>query len=204
VEQPENKKKSQKRNRRDEILQVAAALFVKKGFESSTIREIGDAAGILSGSLYHHFRSKDEMLHELLKRFLNKLVPMYEAVVAQGSDAKETLRGLISEGLKVSLDNSPELAIVMHERKFLMRHPDFAYVEETMREIERIWFGVLQEGVRAGQFKKSLELNLVLRMMMDLISSTVVWYGPSSRYTLEQVVDTQLELIMSGLLQAPE
>ena len=44
--------------RREEILQVAALLFAAKGYEETTIREIGDAAGILSGSLYHLFQTK--------------------------------------------------------------------------------------------------------------------------------------------------
>ena len=186
-------------NRREEILQVAATLFASKGFEATSIREIGDAAGILSGSLYHHFKSKEEMLHDLLKRFVNKLVPIYEDVVAQSSDVSETLSNLISAGLQVSLENSPELTVIMHERKFLNRHPEFSYVNDVMQEVERIWYGVLQEGVRSGAFRKELDMNLVLRMIMDLISSTVSWYSPNSRYTLEQIVGNQIELLFNGL-----
>lgn len=178
---------------------MAATLFADKGFEATSIREIGDAAGILSGSLYHHFKSKEEMLHDLLKQFVYKLVPMYEAAIAESGDVAETLRNLITAGLQVSLDNSPELTVIMQERKFLNRHTEFGYVNEVMLEVERIWYGVLQEGVRSGAFRKDLEMNLVLRMIMDLISSTVSWYGPNSRYSLEQIVDNQVELLFNGL-----
>jgi TetR/AcrR family transcriptional regulator, cholesterol catabolism regulator len=187
-------------NRREEILQVAAKLFASRGFEAASIREIGDAAGILSGSLYHHFKSKDEMLHDLLKRFVDKLVPLYESVLAESEDVSETLSNLIAAGLKVSLENSSELTVIMHERKFLNRNPEFSYVNEVMLEVERIWYGVLQEGVRSGAFRSDLDMNLVLRMIMDLISSTVIWYTPKSRYTQEQIVNNQIKLLFHGLV----
>lgn len=186
-------------NRREEILQVAAELFASKGFEATSIREIGDAAGILSGSLYHHFKSKEEMLHLLLKRFVDKLVPRYENVLAESKDVSETLSNLITVGLSMSLENSSELTVVMHERKFLNRNPEFAYIHEVMLEVERIWYGVLQEGVRSGAFRKDLDMNLVLRMIMDLIYSTTIWYGPNSRYTLEQIANNQVKLLFGGL-----
>ena len=199
------KKRSQgSSSRREEILQVAAQLFASKGFEATSIREIGDAAGILSGSLYHHFKSKEEMLHDLLQRFVNKLVPMYEAVIAEQSDAGDTLSRLIEAGLRISLENTPELTVIMHERKFLNRHGEFAYVSEVMLDVERIWFGVLQEGVRNGSFRKDLEINLVLRIIMDLISSTASWYRPNSRYSPEQIVKNQVSLLFSGLLARPD
>ncbi len=187
-------------NRREEILEVAASLFASKGFEATSIREIGDAAGILSGSLYHHFKSKEEMLHDILKRFADKLVPMYESAIAESKDVSETLTILITAGLQVSLENTPELTIIMHERKFLNRHPEFSYVNEVMLAIERIWFGVLQEGVRSGAFRKDLDVNLSLRMIMDLLSSTAAWYTPNSRYTVEQVVNNQINLLFNGLI----
>ncbi len=188
------------RDRRVEILRVAALLFSSKGFEATTIREIGDAAGILAGSLYHHFPSKDAILHELLKAFLVRLVPMYEEIVKRQNSVKDTIEQMIASGLKISLESSPELAIIMNERKFLDKNPEFVYVGETMQDIERIWFGVLQEGVRNGSFRADLNLNLVLRMIMDLISATVGWYGPNSRYSVEEVVDTQVKLITHGFI----
>ena len=44
--------------RREELLAIAASLFAERGFKNTTVRDIADAAGILSGSLYHHFDSK--------------------------------------------------------------------------------------------------------------------------------------------------
>ena len=54
-------------SRRDELLELAATMFAARGLRATTVRDIADAAGILSGSLYHHFASKEEMVDEVLR-----------------------------------------------------------------------------------------------------------------------------------------
>src|SRR3954454_16930075 len=58
--------------RRTEILQPAASLIATSGLRTS-LQEIADAAGILPGSLYHHFESKEAILVELLRRYHDDL-----------------------------------------------------------------------------------------------------------------------------------
>ena len=55
--------------RRSELLLIAAELFATKGFKNTTVRDIAEASGILSGSLYHHFDSKESMVDEILRTF---------------------------------------------------------------------------------------------------------------------------------------
>lgn len=52
-------------NRRREILEIAAQLFARKGYRGTSMRDIGEQAGVLGGSLYHHIKSKDALFVEL-------------------------------------------------------------------------------------------------------------------------------------------
>jgi AcrR family transcriptional regulator len=184
--------------RRDEILQVAAELFAAKGYEETTIREIGDAAGILSGSLYHHFQTKEEMLHDLLKGFVS-MIPEYQAIVDQGAGSKETMCAMIDLGLRTSVSNPHIVAITVHERKFLARHPTFAYVQTAWKDMSKIWYGVLQRGVEEGVVRDDLDLHLLLRMINDLIAAAVDWYRPGGRYSMDKIIHTQIALIFGGI-----
>ena len=184
--------------RRDEILQVAAELFAAKGYEETTIREIGDAAGILSGSLYHHFQTKEEMLHDLLKGFVS-MIPEYQAIVDRGAGAKETMCAMIDLGLRTSVSNPHIVAITVHERKFLARTPAFAYVQTAWKEMSKIWYGVLQRGVEEGVVRDDLDLHLLLRMINDLIAAAVDWYRPGGRYSMDKIIHTQIALIFGGI-----
>ncbi len=184
--------------RRDEILLVAAELFAAKGYEETTIREIGDAAGILSGSLYHHFQTKEEMLHDLLKGFVS-MIPEYQAIVDRGSPPKETMCAMIDLGLRTAVNNPHIVAITVHERKFLARHPTFAYVQTAWKDMSKIWYGVLQKGVEQGVVRNDLDLHLLLRMINDLIAAAVDWYRPGGRYSIDKIIHTQIALIFGGI-----
>src|SRR3954454_5274025 len=67
--------------RRHALVEIAAALFAEQGFKATTVREIGDAAGVLSGSLYHHFDSKETIVDEILSSYLDSLMQTYREIV---------------------------------------------------------------------------------------------------------------------------
>ena len=68
--------------RRTDLIRLAGELFAEKGFRATTVRQIADAAGILSGSLYHHFDSKESMVDEILSTFQEELFGQYDAILA--------------------------------------------------------------------------------------------------------------------------
>lgn len=188
-----------KSGRREEILQIARTLFADKGFESASIREIGDAAGILSGSLYYHFATKDDMLDELVRPFVLPLLKHYEVIAHSDADAPARLRQMIQFGLQNLVQEPDLLKIVANDRKFFAKSERFSYVEEAWQDIFQIWYGVLQDGVRQGQFRSDLNLHITLRMIIELLNGTVDWFRPDGRFTIEQVIETQIELLFGGL-----
>ena len=73
---------SQPASRRDELLQLAAAMFAERGLNATTVRDIADSAGIPSGSRHHHFKSKEQMVEEVTRDFLDWLFSRYEEIIA--------------------------------------------------------------------------------------------------------------------------
>jgi DNA-binding transcriptional regulator YbjK len=67
-----------------ELLQIAADLFAEHGYAATTVRDIAEVAGMRSGSLYHHFDSKESMIDEILSTFINQTLDAYETVIAEG------------------------------------------------------------------------------------------------------------------------
>src|SRR5689334_24206135 len=87
-------------SRREELLGIAAGLFASKGFRNTTVRDIADAAGILSGSLYHHFDSKESMVDEILRTFQDELFGRYDEILASDDDP----RAKLEQAVRVSFD----------------------------------------------------------------------------------------------------
>ncbi|WP_406020354.1 TetR/AcrR family transcriptional regulator [Nocardioides sp. NBC_00850] len=72
---------------REEILDIAASLFVDRGIAATSTRDIADAVGIRQASIYYHFPSgKDEMLAELLQRSVRPTLDKIEKIEVLGTE----------------------------------------------------------------------------------------------------------------------
>src|SRR5947209_6330007 len=67
--------------RRQEIVRLAGELFSEQGYATTTVRDIANRAGILSGSLYWHFAAKEDIVFEILTDFTEHLLGRYREVL---------------------------------------------------------------------------------------------------------------------------
>ncbi|HEV8205146.1 MAG TPA: TetR/AcrR family transcriptional regulator [Acidimicrobiia bacterium] len=185
--------------RRDEILALASKIFADKGYASTTVREIADAAGILSGSLYHHFASKEAMLDEIMHGFLDHIVEQYRGTVAAGGDPIDVLRALIREAFSSLGGNPAALAVMINEFNFLVQFPRFAYLRDGAEETERLWTGVIEAGMRTGVFRSDIDARMIYRFMRDTIWISVRWYRPEGKYSPEEIADFYVAMLLDGL-----
>ena len=81
--------------RRDEIVVIAGELFADRGYSSTTVREIGERAGILSGSLYHHFDSKEAIAEEILSAYHRSMLDEFRRISASTDDEATKLSNLV-------------------------------------------------------------------------------------------------------------
>jgi TetR/AcrR family transcriptional regulator, cholesterol catabolism regulator len=185
--------------RREEILTIATRIFADKGYASTTVREIADAAGILSGSLYHHFDSKESMLDEVMRAFMDDAVERYRRTVANGGEPLTVLRALVHDGFAALGANPAALAVMINEFNLLVQYPRFAYLREGATETERLWAGVIEEGMRAGVFRSDIDPRMIYRFMRDTIWISVRWYDPNGKNTIEEIADFYLEMLLDGI-----
>src|SRR5690349_2192562 len=158
---------SQPASRRDELLDLAGTMFAERGLRASTVRDIADSAGILSGSLYHHFSSKEEMVDELIRGFLDWLFDRYQHVVATEPNPLERLKGLFMASFEAIEHRHAQVVIYQDEAKRLSSQPRFDYVEERNKEQRKMWVDVLSQGIEEGYFRPDIDVDLVYRFIRD-------------------------------------
>ncbi|MBY4573498.1 TetR family transcriptional regulator [Gordonia paraffinivorans] len=187
-------------SRRDELLATAGRMFAENGLRSTTVRDIADAAGILSGSLYHHFDSKESMVDEILRRFLDDLFAKYRDIAAAGLSATETLRRLVIASFESIDAERNAVAIYQDEAKRLAGQERFAYISELNVEFRQLWHAVLQRGVDDGEFRPDLDVELVYRFIRDTVWVAVRWYRPGGALSVEAIADQYLSIVLDGIL----
>ena len=190
------------RSRREELLAIAATLFAERGFNNTTVRDIADAAGILSGSLYHHFDSKESMVDELLNTFQTQLWQEYDAITAADLTPRAKLEAVVRASFDAIDHHHSEVAIFQNDAAYLTTFERFTYLDERNAKFRRLWTGLLEAGVASGELRADLDVELVYRFLRDTVWVAVRWYRPGGDLSHTLVADQYLSILLEGISRA--
>jgi TetR/AcrR family transcriptional regulator, cholesterol catabolism regulator len=184
-------------SRRQEILAIAAAGFAESGFSGCSVREIAEEADILSGSLYHHFESKDKMVIEILTHYWHSLFGEYDRVLAIAAPPDETLAELVVASLAVANICPNEVRILQQDWHYLAAIlPD---LDHNMNRIETTFTDVLQAGINQGTLRNDIDPRIAYRTIMGAIAWVTRWYRPNGSHTMNEIGTVQATLLVDGL-----
>lgn len=186
-------------SRRDELLGLAAEMFAERGLRATTVRDIADAAGILSGSLYHHFDSKEAIVDELLRDLLDGLFTRYREIAVVETNPVERLKGFFMATFEAIQAKHAQVAIYQSEAPRLLSQERFAYLNELNTEQRELWLDVLREGIAQGYFRPDLDVTLVYRFIRDATWVSVRWFRPGGSRTAQEVAEQYLSIVLGGI-----
>ena len=184
--------------RRTQMVGLAGDLFAEKGFRATTVREIADAAWILSGSLYHHFDSKESIADEILSSFLNEVLADYRAAAASAGRPRAVLEQIVRSTSHTLSRHRAALAMLQNDWTYFAGQPRFGYLRKAVREIERTWLTQLERGKESGDFRADLDVRLTYRLLRDVLWIPSQW-RQASGFSTDQVVDGFLRLLFDGI-----
>lgn len=188
--------------RRNEILTKAASLFAKQGISATTVREIADAVGILSGSLYHHFESKEEMVHEIIASYLEDLHVRYRSVADVNADPLECLEALIRTSFESLDTHASACEIYQNDHNYISRLPNYAVLRRVSQSTQRIWLETLAAGVVAGEFRDDVDPTIFYRFLRDAIWMSIRWQRPGARRAEADLAASCIAVFVEGFSTA--
>jgi len=191
-------------DRRARILNSAAALFARKGVSATTVREIAEEVGILSGSLYHHFDSKEAIVDEVVSSYLEDLRGRYKQVLAGDSDARTRLHDMIVASLEVVESHPHATEIYQNDVNYLSQFERFAYLKNAGKEVQASWLEVINAGIAQGVFRTDLDPKILYRLMRDAVWLSVRWFKPTRDYPISRLAEDCTSLFVEGLARSPK
>lgn len=184
-------------DRRAQILKCSAALFADKGVAVTTVRDIGESAGVFSGSLYHYFKGKNAIVAELLDGFMRDIESRFNVVEKSAVGPDEVVRGLIRETLTV-IDLHPHpTAIYQNDRNYLRDHGLLEAVDSVSLRVREHWLTALRAGVEQGVFRSDITPEIFYRSVRDTLWSTTHW-PDRKNYTVEEFSDLMIGMYFDG------
>ena len=157
----------------EKILDVSQRLFLEKGYDATTIQDIvDDLGGLTKGALYHHFRSKEEIMVALSQRMFARNDPFAEV------QARKDLNGLQKMRLAVRLNQSDAQQVELNRQAIpLIKNPRVLsqMLETNIKELCPRWQRLIEEGCRDGSIHT--EYGKELAELIPLLTS--LWLAPT-------------------------
>ncbi|MBJ9984877.1 TetR/AcrR family transcriptional regulator [Acinetobacter sp. S40] len=177
---------------RGRLLQGAAYLFYKQGYDKTTVRQLGEFIGIQSGSLFHHFKSKDDILATVMEQTIIYNFARLKEAAERSADPEQQLRHLIkAELVSITGDTGAAMAVLVHEWAALSKEKQ-AYILKMRNEYEQVWLDVIEKLCVQGKVKH--DAFIWRRLMGGAISWTVTWYKPEGKISLDELTEMVLEM----------
>ena len=177
----EQKRARRSEGSRQQILDVAAKLFRARGYTDTSLRDIGQNAGMKAGSLYYHFASKEQLAAEVLRIGVQKVHrAVVKAVDALGrtADARTRLAAAMAAHLETLLDESDYTSA--HIRCF----PDVPAtlrieLSAARREYEAIWRLLLEDVAASGALPVGIDRDAARLAILGALNWSLEWYDPA-------------------------
>ncbi len=192
-------------NRRDEILSAAKVLFGSRGVRNTTMRDIADACGLLAGSLYSHFKSKNEIVQIILLPFYERLLPLQQKIVESEGTGAERLDLMIRSVFPVLFEFGDEMTIVHYNWFDFMGVDEFEPFKADSRKALQFWFDVVRAGIEDGSLRQEIDPEFAVRAITSSLHGVLdpkryeSLPSPVSETGFEGLVDQFVMLMMSGL-----
>jgi AcrR family transcriptional regulator len=184
---------------RTRILHAAADLFMEYGFDGTSVREIGERAGVGQSSLYHHVRSKGQLLQELHHNFARDLISALEAATSPDGSVAGQLREIVRAVLKIVQTHQSGVTVFLRERHSLpaeAREP----VQLERDQVDAIIDGVIQRGIDAGEFRADLDVVLARLAVLGMCNWTYEWYRADGTRTISEISDYFADFALNGMI----
>jgi TetR/AcrR family transcriptional regulator, cholesterol catabolism regulator len=202
---------------REDILQAAAEVLRRNGYESTTMKDIAAQVNLTAASLYHHFTNKDSLLLAVLEGGLEHAIELIEPVVQSKRSSDDKLREMVRYHVTSLTENTAVGAALVFEMRPLMafktpprngNHFDQEAVDDFVQRRERFFQRrdyfeemfrcVVRDGIEAGDFHP-VNVPIFVKTMLGAHNWVGVWFKDTGALTGEQIADLMADTFLRSL-----
>ena len=174
------------------LLAKAAKLFRTKGYERTTVRDLAAAVGIQSGSIFHHYKSKEEILLAMMKEVVVYNTHLMRRRLEEVATTEQKLLALI----KCEIDaingvTGDAMSVLVYEWRSLSDEHQ-TYILALRSEYEQIWMATLDAAKAEGRVVG--DTFVLRRLLTGAISWTTTWYDAKGPMGLDAIAQETLNL----------
>ncbi|MSP74895.1 MAG: TetR/AcrR family transcriptional regulator [Rhodospirillaceae bacterium] len=199
------------REQRPPIEAIRAAAFqqfAERGYPMVTVRDIMKACGLTQGALYNHFKSKDELLHDIITSTQGELERIcQQAVAGAGDDPRAKLAAFVRVYVMRHCRLRVEALVANREIGWLDA-ARVADIRRSRRAIRDVVVAILRQGVESGLFTPPLtggrqDLKAIAMALLDQWTHVSMWYGPGGEIAEEEMAQLYADMALRAVGARP-
>lgn len=187
---------------RERIIEAAVELFKEKGYMGTRVQDIADKLGFTKAALYYYFRSKEEVLWEIVDRSMCTAERRMQEIAGQEMPVAEKIKRIIFNQIWNVTDDAPYMAIFFNDNIHLPPEK-LKIINTRRRNYEESIVAVIRQGIEEGVLEPCNAL-LTVYGMLGMCNWIIHWYDPSGPCKPEEIAALNARIILRGILKEKE
>ena len=179
------------------ILDSALTLFEVNGFHATSVQAVAEEADVTKGAFYHHFASKDELIHIIHGELLDHMLLEVGKIAANGDAADAKVRALVHTIVASTQRFRSHVTVYYQERRYL-DDERFDAVRRKRDELMQLKISIVQAGIDDGSFR-DLDPTVVALGINGMAAWAHQWLTPSSSAEPADIADLLSDMVLGGL-----
>jgi AcrR family transcriptional regulator len=178
------------------LLATAATLFNQKGYERTTVRDLASAVGIQSGSIFHHFKTKEAILKAMMEETIIFNTQRMKVKLEVANTPKEKLLALIVCELEsINGVTGDAMAVLVYEWRSL-NEQNQADILKLRDAYESLWLDVLTLAKNDGLVEG--DMFILRRFLTGALSWSKTWFNNKGKVSLDTLAEEALRLAIKS------
>lgn len=183
------------------LLDAAAKIFRDYGYAGTTMRVIADEADLKAGSIYYHYKSKDELISAVLDLGIRAVIDTVKAALdalPPDASARQRVETAIHAHLSAIIDIGD---YTLATRRVVGQVPK-AIREQNLKlrnSYATMWQEILMDAQKRGEFRPDADITLARLFILGALNWAVEWFNPSGGRSIDDVARSFARLVVDGL-----
>jgi AcrR family transcriptional regulator len=180
----------------ESLTRISIDVFMKRGYEATSVEQIAQAAGITKSAIYYHVASKEELLSRAISSAVRKL---FEILAEPGSEAGTPLARLeyiFRRLVEVEFEYLKEIALLLRVRGTTKTE---RWALQKRREFDRLVQGLIEQAQAAGEIRNDIDALVIDRLVFGMLTWIPEWYHAGHNVPRTALVEAAIALILEGI-----
>ena len=185
---------------RERLIKAGIDLFYKKGYPSTTIRDIGEKAKISTSVLYHYFKDKEEVLFEIIQIAGDDLIKLLYDIIEEENEPVKCLEKMIKAHMvDWCLKRKKESKIIVMDDAWLTRERRKINIE-SQRKLYSLYKERLVELRKKGLIIDA-DLTVLCFSIFGIVAQSIRWFNEKGSLSKEEVAQNVINILFNGILK---